>query len=1159
MHNLAIIESIYEKALRFDDPLDVERFLADACPDEETRRQVEKLLKAHPRMACSFLEHPIQTSSSRGNGPSKHRELGIQLGTKIGPYTVRELIGEGGMGIVYVAEQVEPMRRKVALKVIKPGMDTREIIARFEVERQALAMLDHPNITRVLDAGVSETERPYFAMELVRGIPITEYCDASKLSLRGRLQLFQTTCDAIQHAHQKGIMHRDLKPSNVLVTQIGGQPMVKIIDFGLAKATGDQRLTDKTVYTGFLRVMGTPVYMSPEQVGLSGQDVDTRSDIYSLGVLLYELLTGTTPLDKTTIHEKAYEEVCRDIREIDAPKPSDRISTLANAERTTVSQQRQVDSKSLRRLLRGDLDRVVLKALQKDREQRYQTARELAADIRRYLDDKPVVAVSPSPLYILKKYAKRHRATVGSGLVIAVMLVVSTLVSGWLAFKANSAQLLATQAGERAISERDNAVLAKSQAEVQERRMRRMAYAADMSLAAREISVGHVVRAKELLDRHRPENIAKDQMDREDLRGWEWRYLWQFCRQDPHELIADLQGKDIARISVSHNGRYLSVMPRESNHRISVYDLVENEPVIEFPGRHPTFSPTEPLLAYWSEDTNGGDDTKGSFKLWDPVTRKTANDCLLPTSDGVRGMAFSANGETLAVSKASWADTDQNELLLVNISDGAIQSFDAPQVGPGAGYPFALSDDMTIAAHGTGGPRECYVRVIDLDSGNEIARLANAPVGQWVECLALSPDQKLLAVGHGLAQSTLQIWDIERKQRVAQLTGHMAYVRDVVFSENRELVSASADRTVLVWDLTDLSDIPEPRVLRGGHTGEVGRVLALPDGRLISAGGAGRVVRWDLDEERRLPSAMFQFDGAAMANQFRPDGSALITCHRNTGVVSEWTGDQFETRRELFRLDGEFCSVSLSRDATKLAIGYTNGDLELLDIERCEVILRMPAVEGQGNSHLGQFFANDRIVQVTTFTDGVNSKFLWDLQQNKKMYEWPRGRNLVSLDGKVGLFIDQGQIHWTNFGEDPPTPLPTEWRAAIAFGTAALSPSGRFLAARQSDRRGIQVWDLPARKEKAVFMGGFMVGPGSTNFSPDSKRLIAGGVAPASILMYDLESRQRVLFLDTVGDTRRFARFAANGNIIRAEDEAGVIYGWRAPSWEEISAFEAKH
>ena len=321
------------------------------------------------------------------------------------------------MGVVYVAEQTQPVRRKVALKIIKPGMDTKQVIARFEAERQALAMMDHPNIAKVLDAGATESGRPYFVMELVRGIPITDYCDREQLSIPERLELFVLVCRAVQHAHQKGIIHRDLKPSNILVTVIDGAAVPKVIDFGVAKATG-AALTERTLYTGFHQFVGTPLYMSPEQADLSGMDMDTRSDIYSLGVLLYELLTGTTPFDQETFRTAAFDEMRRIIREEEPPKPSTRLSSLG-ATRTTVSANRKADARHLDRTVRGELDWIVMKALEKDRRRRYETANDFAADVMRYLTDQPVEACPPSAWYPLGKFARRNRvALTTTGLVV---------------------------------------------------------------------------------------------------------------------------------------------------------------------------------------------------------------------------------------------------------------------------------------------------------------------------------------------------------------------------------------------------------------------------------------------------------------------------------------------------------------------------------------------------------------------------------------------------------------------------------------------------------------------------------------------------------------------------------------------------------------------
>jgi serine/threonine protein kinase len=351
---------------------------------------------------------------------------------RIGHYKLLEQIGEGGCGIVYVAEQEEPVRRRVALKVIKLGMDTRQVIARFEAERQALALMDHPNIAKVLDAGATETGRPYFVMELVKGISIIRYCDENRMDTQGRLKLFIQVCQAIQHAHQKGIIHRDIKPSNILVADHDGTPVPKIIDFGIAKATTDQRLTDKTLYTALEQFIGTPAYMSPEQAKLSGLDIDTRSDIYSLGVLLYELLTGKVPFEPKELAEAGLEEMRRIIREKDAVRPSTRLSTLELAERTSIAQRRLTDAPKLIHLIRGDLDWIVMKCLEKDRSRRYETANGLGRDIERYLSNQPVMARPPSKSYRLGKLIRRNKLAFAAFGAVAAALVIGLAVSSWL-------------------------------------------------------------------------------------------------------------------------------------------------------------------------------------------------------------------------------------------------------------------------------------------------------------------------------------------------------------------------------------------------------------------------------------------------------------------------------------------------------------------------------------------------------------------------------------------------------------------------------------------------------------------------------------------------------------------------------------------------------
>jgi serine/threonine protein kinase/Flp pilus assembly protein TadD len=422
-------KAIFLEALDCQGADELMRFLDHACgTDAALRTRVEELLRAH-RDAGAFL------GGAEKQEATCEQPLAEGPGTVLGQYKLLEQIGEGGFGVVFMAEQTQPLRRKVALKVLKPGMDTRQVVARFEAERQALALMDHPNIAHVFDGGETAGGRPYFVMELVRGLPITDFCDNNQLPVRQRLELFVSVCQAVQHAHQKGIIHRDLKPSNIMVTLHDGTPVVKVIDFGIAKALG-QQLTDKTLFTNFAQLMGTPIYMSPEQAQLSGLDMDTRTDIYSLGVLLYELLTSATPCDKERLRTAAYDEIRRIIREEEPVRPSLRVNTLGQAS-TPMSANRASDPARLSQLFRGELDWIVMKALEKDRNRRYETASAFAADVQRYLNDEPVQACPPSAMYRFRKFARRNKAVLVTVSVaaLAAFLVIGVVAGslGWMA------------------------------------------------------------------------------------------------------------------------------------------------------------------------------------------------------------------------------------------------------------------------------------------------------------------------------------------------------------------------------------------------------------------------------------------------------------------------------------------------------------------------------------------------------------------------------------------------------------------------------------------------------------------------------------------------------------------------------------------------------
>jgi eukaryotic-like serine/threonine-protein kinase len=1117
-----IIDLLHEAKAR---PAGAERlhFLAETCRDDSLlKEQILSLLEAEADDNGTFLK--ITQSGRLTILPSE------KPGDRIDRYKLLEQIGEGGCGVVYVADQEEPVHRRVALKVIKLGMDTKQVVARFDAERQALAMMDHPNIAKVLDAGSTDTGRPYFVMELVRGIKITDYCDQHHLSTRARLDLFIQVCHAIQHAHQKGIMHRDIKPSNILVASNDGVPVPKVIDFGIAKAT-QGRLTDQTVYTAFDQFIGTPAYMSPEQAEMSLNEVDTRTDIYSLGVLLYELLTGKTPFDAMELVASGLETMRRTIREKEPERPSTRLSTMIEGELTNTARQRHTEVPSLIHLLRGDLDWIVMKCLEKARTRRYETANALAMDIHRHLQNEPIMARPPSAAYRLQKAFRRNKLAFCAASAVAAALVIGLGLSTWLFVKERQTRQRAEtaereQAGLRRQAEaaRTSELRMREQAEEQALAARRRAYASDMNLLQKALADDDLGRAQILLDRQRPRN------GEQDLRGWEWRYFWQLCRSDAAFTLCQ-RSQGITSVSFSSQGDLLAVGARDGE--VTVWEIPSRQVILQRPGNADdfgrlAFSPTGDLLAYYD-----GSNPQKAIVLWN--SRQRAEVRRLSVNNSPRDLAFTRDGELFSADV-----THPGRITAWDVSGGAVLfHLDVELQNHGSGRIFSISDDGLIAAYALKKPGTVRLQELKKQTGFSIK-----VTDEYTTALAFGRDGQILATGSGYSDGAIKLWNAQF-QALGSLEGHRSWVSSLkMLPDGMTLASASADHTIRLWDLKTRRPT---RTLRGQND-ELWTMDVSPDGRWLASGCRdGSVCLFDISvtTNRAPPCRTFQLANWADW-RYSPDGAWVGALRRDGHLLLGRAATPGRTDIELTAANIQ--KFVFAPDSRWLAAGDRSGHLTLWDIPGQRVITNRIA---------------DPAEPIGFTADG---KMLWTysptLVKEWDTATWQEIRRIELEPGAIDAVVcpEAGLVcSLTASGSCEIITIQTpekrrHFNVAGGISGWCFSPGGKLLALA-SELGTVELWDTGTVTRTAL-LHGVLLGYHSVSFSLDGERLVAGSNGQEAIKVWDLHSLQEVATLRGQGSMFRHAKFSPNGDTIGAQNMKSLTHFWSAPSWPEIQAAE---